>query len=176
MNIIRGTIAICLALLGAGHLTQVANAQTGPDTIDHLEGPPGPLAAGFNRQDARLMRPGALLLASYDRNVDGMITMREINDGAEASFLVADKDGDGVLGGFEQSDWARTVGGGDDILANPMLFDADLDRQTTREEFLAGVKRLATSVETEEPGVLHFRDLTRPLADRDNRRTQPRDF
>lgn len=176
MKMIRRTIAASLALLGAGSLSQMASAQTGPDTIDHLEGPPGPLAAGFNRQDARLMRPGALLLASYDRNVDGVITMREIDDGAEASFLVADKDGDGVLGGFEQSDWARAAGGGDDILANPMLFDADLDRQTTREEFLAGVKRLATSVETDEPGILRFRDLTRPLGERDNRRTASRDF
>lgn len=168
-------MASCVALLGASGAVLSAGAQSAPDTIDHVQRAPGALAPGFNRQDARLMRPGALLLASYDRNVDGVITMREIDDGAEASFAVADVDGDGVLGGFEQSDWARAVGGSEDVLANPMLFDADLDRQTTHDEFIAGVKRLASSVETEEPGVLRFRDLTRPLGDRDGRRPPGRE-
>lgn len=156
-----------LALIGTG---APALAQSAPDGIDHVGRPDGPVAPGFNRADARLMRPGALLLASYDRNVDGVITPREIDDGAQASFLIADADGDGGLGGFEQSDWARAVGGDEDVLANPMLFDADLDRRTTREEFIAGVKRLASAVETEEPGVLRFSDLTRPLSDRERRR------
>lgn len=170
MRSIRPITAACLALLGLWGVSARAYAQAAPDEIDHVERPPGPIAPGFNRQDARLMRPGALLLASYDNNFDGVISMREIDEGANGSFNLADSNGDGVLGGFEQSDWARMVGGGDDVLANPMLFDADLDRQTTREEFTAGVKRLATSVETEVPGVLKFRDLTRPLSDRDGRR------
>ncbi len=176
MKSIRPMTAACLALLGLCGLSAPVLAQTGPDEIDHVERPPGQLAPGFNRQDARLMRPGALLLASYDRNFDGVISMREIDDGANGSFDIADNNGDGVLGGFEQSDWARMVGGGEDVLANPMLFDADLDRQTTREEFTAGVKRLATSVETEVPGVLKFRDLTRPLSDRDGRRQASNGF
>lgn len=170
MRSIRPITVACVTLLGLCGVAASASAQAAPDGIDHVERPPGPIAPGFNRQDARLMRPGALLLASYDRNFDGVISMREISDGAEGSFEAADRDGDGVLGGFEQSDWARTVGGGDDILANPTLFDADLDRLTTREEFIAGVKRLAASAETEQPGVLSFRDLTRPLSDRDGRR------
>lgn len=176
MTKIRPTTAARLVALGLAAMGMCAAGytQTQPDQIDHVERPPGRLAPGFNRQDARLMRPGALLLASYDRNLDGVITIREIDDGAEGSFQVADRDGDGVLGGFEQSDWARAVGGGDDVLANPMLFDADLDRQTTREEFIAGVKRLAASAETEEPGVLRFGDLTRPLGDGQNQgRRQP---
>lgn len=166
--------AAFLMLLALG-VASPAIAQTASE-VDHVERPPGPIAPGFNRQDARLMRPGALLLASYDRNLDGVISLREIDDGAEGSFQVADRNGDGVLGGFEQSDWAKAVGGGEDVLANPMLFDADLDRQTTKEEFVAGVKRLAASAETEEPGVLRFSDLTRPLGDRDERRQLSRDF
>lgn len=170
----RSKLAVLMVMLASGFAAP-AIAQTASE-VDHVERPPGPIAPGFNRQDARLMRPGALLLASYDRNLDGVISLREIDDGAEGSFAVADQNGDGVLGGFEQSDWARAVGGGDDVLANPMLFDADLDRQTTREEFVAGVKRLAASAETEEPGVLRFSDLTRPLGDRDERRQLPRDY
>jgi hypothetical protein len=49
------------------------------------------------------------------------------------------------------------------VLANAMAFDADLDRSVTREEFAAGVTRLAAALVGPEGGDLSFDKLTAPV-------------
>lgn len=130
-----------------------------PDAIDRVV---APQRGGFRTPEGvRVVQPGALLFASFDRNFDGRITPEEIEAGAAGSFATADRNGDGVITGFEQNDWATSVGSMNDVLSNPMTFDVDLDRSVTKTEFAAGLKRIAGQV---APGELNFADLVKPLA------------
>ncbi len=119
-----------------------------------------PFASG---DGVRTVRPGALLFASFDTNHDGRITREEFEAGARASFRVADANGDGVISGFEQNDWAEAMGTSNDILSNPMTFDTDLDRNVTEEEFVAGLRRIAEPITDAQTGVIRFSDLVQPL-------------
>ena len=74
---------------------------------------------------------------------------------------VYDKNKDGFITGFEQTDWAASVAGSGDVIANAMTFDIDLDRSVTRAEFAAGFKRLAGQINP--AGELTFVDLVQPL-------------
>lgn len=125
---------------------------------------PGERAFGSRGSDGvRTVRPGALLFASFDTNHDGRITREEFDAGARASFGVADANGDGVISGFEQNDWAKAVGTDNDILSNPMTFDTDLDRNVTEAEFVAGLRRIAEPIADSQTGAILFSDLVQPL-------------
>lgn len=130
------------------------------DEVDRVVGAQrGP---GFRAPEGvRVVRPGALLFASFDKNFDGKITQAEIDAGAAGAFAVADRNSDGAISGFEQNDWAASMGGGADILSNPMTFDVDLDRSVSRAEFAIGIKRMATQVSM--TGEIAFSDLMKPL-------------
>ena len=148
-----------------------ASAQQAPDSVKTsadvqlLEEPYGVFPAEVHQPNARIVRPGALLFASFDKNYDGAVSQAELEAGAAGAFTAADRDGDGLLRGFELSDWARAVGGEDGLLTNPMQFDADLDREITRTEFVEGMKRLAATVVDPETDLIHFSDLvTKPSA------------
>ncbi len=131
------------------------------DRIDRVSGAaPGPMARV--PEGVKVVAPGALIYASFDRNFDGIITMDEIDAGAALAFDVADKNRDGFVTGFEQTDWAARMGAAGDVMANAMTFDIDLDRQVTRAEFIAGFKRLAGQINP--AGELTFVDLVRPLS------------
>ncbi|HEX5007033.1 MAG TPA: hypothetical protein VFV70_07965 [Hyphomonadaceae bacterium] len=131
---------------------------TPPDQIDRVV---GPQRGGFRASEGvRVVQPGALLFASFDRNFDGRVSEAEIEAGAAGAFAVADRNGDGVITGFEQNDWATSMASMNDVLSNPMTFDVDLDRQVTPAEFTAGLKRIAGQAAT---GELSFADLVKPL-------------
>jgi hypothetical protein len=129
--------------------------------VDHVVGP-APRPGGGMRipEGVRMVSPGALLFASFDRDYDGRIVLAEIETGAAGAFAVADRNNDDAITGFEQSDWAKSVGAIGDVLSNPMTFDVDLDRSVTRVEFLNGLKRLASQL---SPGDITFADLVKPL-------------
>jgi hypothetical protein len=106
-----------------------------PERVDKKpDAPKGPIAK---------MRPGGQLLTTFDANHDGVVSKAELQAGAEASFAAADVNEDGSVGGIEQGQWASGYGGASDVLSNLMLFDANLDRTVTKEEFVAGIFRLA---------------------------------
>ena len=129
-----------------------------PDEIDRVVAPP---RGGFRAPEGvRVVQPGALLFASFDRNFDGRISEAEIEAGAAGAFAAADRNGDGSITGFEQNDWAVSVASMNDVLSNPMTFDIDLDRSVTKAEFVSGLKRIAGQV---APGELGFADLVKPL-------------
>ena len=129
-----------------------------PDQIDRVV---TPQRGGFRAPDGvRVVQPGALLFASFDRNFDGRVSEAEIEVGAAGAFAAADRNSDSVITGFEQNDWATSVGSMNDVLSNPMTFDVDLDRSVTKTEFVSGLKRIAGQV---APGDLNFADLVKPL-------------
>jgi hypothetical protein len=130
-----------------------------PDAIDRVV---APQRGGFRAPEGvRMVQPGALLFASFDRNFDGRVSVEEIETGAAGAFASADRNRDGVITGFEQNDWAASVASMNDVLSNPMTFDVDLDRSVTKAEFAAGLKRIAGQV---APGELNFADLVKPLS------------
>ncbi|MBU6318673.1 MAG: hypothetical protein KGS00_03395 [Alphaproteobacteria bacterium] len=160
----------CAALAAPGGVAQtVETARQEPvetsDRIDRIPGVAGVRTADLGRSEGvRLVRPGALLFASFDRNADARVTRQEVADGAAASFALADKNGDGVVSGFEQSDWSLRVGAQNDVLSNPMLFDVDLDRSVTPAEFAAGLQRLADALADPETKAIPFDRLVQALS------------
>jgi hypothetical protein len=89
------------------------------------------------------LRPGGQLLRSFDANGDGVISSQELLAGARMAFDAADENHDGVVSGLEQTAWATSYGGINDVLSNPMMFDSNLDHLVSKDEFVAGVMRLA---------------------------------
>jgi hypothetical protein len=150
-------LALALAFAGAPAWAQTA----GVDHIDRVPGGGGP-GPGSN-EAVRLVKPGALLFASFDRNFDGVVTTGEIDLGTSGSFAVADKNKDGAITGFEQSDWAAAIGASAEVFSNPMQFDLDLDRSVTPVEFAAGLKRIADALVNPSTGAITFVDLVKPM-------------
>ena len=168
MNVLAA-LACAAGVAPAGLAQTVETARPEPveanDRIDRIPGVAGVKTADLGRSEGvRLVRPGALLFASFDRNADARITRQEVADGATASFTLADKNGDGVVSGFEQSDWSLRVGAQDDVLSNPMLFDVDLDRSVTPAEFAAGLQRLADAMADAETKTIPFDRLVQALS------------
>lgn len=160
----------CSAIFAPGAMAQtVETARQEPveanDRIDRIPGVAGVRTADLGRSEGvRLVRPGALLFASFDRNADARVTRQEVADGAAASFALADRNADGVVSGFEQSDWSVRVGAQNDVLSNPMLFDVDLDRSVTPAEFTAGLQRLADALADAETKTITFDRLVQALS------------
>jgi hypothetical protein len=162
-----------LAVLSPCAFAQEAPAQQAPDVIqkgevdetatpDEIDRVVAPQRGGFRAPEGvRVVQPGALLFASFDRNFDGRISEAEIEAGAAGAFAAADRNSDGSITGFEQNDWAASVASMNDVLSNPMTFDVDLDRNVTKAEFASGLKRIAGQV---APGELSFADLVKPLS------------
>lgn len=147
----------------AGALPAFAQEQTVEvDRIDRVSGAASPGGMMRPPEGVKVVSPGALIYASFDRNFDAVVSVEEIEAGAAAAFDMADKSGDGVVTGFEQTDWATRMASATDVMANAMTFDIDLDRQVTRVEFVAGFKRLAGQINPS--GDLTFTDLVRPLS------------
>ncbi len=135
----------------------------GADQIDRVAG--GSPRSGFRAPDGvKLVSPGALLFASFDRNFDGKVTREEIEAGASGAFAAADRNRDGKVSGFEQSDWAAVVASPNDVLANAMTFDIDLDRSITPAEFASGLKRIADQMMGVGGSEIAFTELVKPLS------------
>lgn len=132
------------------------------DRIDRIPGSGPPAGAGPRGPDGvKVVAPGALIFASFDRDANGRITLAEIEAGAATAFAAADRNGDGLITGFEQTDWAASVGSATDVIANAMTFDIDLDHSVTKAEFVTGLKRIAGQIQSS--GDLTFADLLQPL-------------
>lgn len=150
-----------LGLLVCGFVGLGAALPASAQDVDRIAGTTNPGGGYKAPEGVKVVAPGALVFASFDRNFDGRISAEEITAGAEAVFAVVDRNKDGVITGFEQSDWAALTGGGADVLANAMTFDIDLDRVVKKEEFVAGFRRLASQIQPS--GDLAFTDLVQPL-------------
>lgn len=150
----RRTILTSLTFaLFAASLPVNAQASEETDGIVRLPG------AGLVKADARIglahdrLVPGGGLLASFDRNADGLITQAEITAGIALAFADADSNGDGQLGALEQQAWAERLPTRDDSLANPVRFDPNLDRIVTIEEFGGVIAGLALAYSREDGSI-----------------------
>ena len=133
------------------------------DLVDRVAG--GQPRLGLRAPEGvKLVRQGALLFASFDRNFDGKVTREEVETGAAGAFAAADRNRDGKVTGFEQIDWAAAVGSQNDILSNAMTFDIDMDRIVTPAELSAGLMRIADQMMGVGGTEIAFSDLMRPLS------------
>lgn len=151
-------------VLGAatiGFLALGAALPASAQDVDRIAGVANPGGGYKAPEGVKVVAPGALVFASFDRNFDGHVSAEEITTGGENVFAVVDRNKDGVITGFEQTDWAALMAGGADVLANAMTFDMDLDRAISKDEFIAGLKRLAGQIQPS--GDLAFTDLIQPL-------------
>lgn len=130
--------------------------------VDRITGQVNPGGGPRAPDGVKVVAPGALVFARFDTNLDGVITVAEIEAGAALAFTAADRNGDGQITGFEQTDWANAMGSTSDVLANAMTFDIDLDRVVTKAEFTSGLKRIANQIRAD--GDLTFADLLQPLS------------
>ena len=151
----------CLALVVLGACGTPAFAQDN-DTIDRIAGQVSPGGGPMAPHGVKVVAPGALVYARFDADLDGKITVAEIDAGAAVAFAAADSNGDQHITGFEQTDWAGRMGSQVDLMSNAMTFDIDLDRSVTRAEFTAGLKRIAGQIQPN--GDLTFADLLQPLS------------
>lgn len=132
------------------------------DRVDRITGSVGPGGSFRAPEGVKVVTPGALLFASFDADFNGLITSDELTAGAQRAFHAGDRNGDGVITGFEQTDWATAMGDATGVLANAMTFDIDLDRTVTLAEFTSGLRRIADQL-ADESGVVKFTDLIQPL-------------
>jgi len=107
----------------------------------------------------RVVRPGALLFASFDADGSLTISVDEIRSSAQKAFDRADANANGTLTIFEQQDWAKEIGASDGQLANAVSFDSNIDRQVTFEEFAAGIERIAQPYIDPEIGEIPYSNL-----------------
>jgi hypothetical protein len=132
------------------------------DRVDRITGSVSPGGSFRAPEGVKVVTPGALLFASFDADLNGLITPEELTAGAQRAFTAADRNGDGAVTGFEQTDWATVMGDATGVLANAMTFDIDLDRTVTPVEFTSGLRRIADQL-ADESGVVKFTDLIQPL-------------
>jgi hypothetical protein len=152
----------------------VPPADAVPPKVEHID-PTGGFRNSMGRapEGVKRVTPGALLLASFDRNFDGKVTREEITASSQGVFTAADANKDGKVTAFEQADWAASVGSQGEVLANPMMFDANLDHNVTPDEFSRGLLRLADEVMGPQNTQVAFVDLIRPLSLPDPREDRP---
>jgi EF hand len=145
-----------------------------PDSVDRVvAGGQVTGGGGFRAPEGvKVVRPGALLFASFDKNFDGRISAEELDAGVAGAFAAADKNHDGAISGFEQNDWAASVGGGTDVLSNPMTFDQNLDRSVTKAEFTTGLKRIAGQNASAPGADLTYADLVKPLGGKEDQQAE----
>jgi hypothetical protein len=140
-----------------------AGAPAAGAKVEHLD-PTSPFRGlGHAPEGVKRVSPGALLLASFDRNFDGKVSRAEITSAAPGVFAVVDANKDGKITGFEQTDWAASVGSQGEILGNATMFDTNLDRVVTPDEFAKGLLRLADEVMGPATAEIAFTDLMKPL-------------
>ena len=110
-------------------------------------------------EGVRLVKPGAILFASFDSNMNTVIELTEIEAGAKKAFGFADENADGALSPIEQRAWAGKVASETDVIANPRLFPARIPGQVSEEEFVIGLTTFAERF-ADEDGVIYLSSLS----------------
>lgn len=147
-----GVVSACLlGLTGALIMPAMAQVERIPF---RGEGP-----RGDDIGDARFLRSGALLIASFDADHDFVVTDAEIEAGARNTFKFADADGSGGVSPLEQRAWAGRITSETDVLGNASLFISATPGHVSEDEFVAGLKTFAGRFRNEDGDIL-FSALT----------------
>ncbi|WP_022698231.1 hypothetical protein [Euryhalocaulis caribicus] len=110
-------------------------------------------------ESGRVMKPAALLFATFDANYDFQITPDELSAGLERSFDTIDTDDDGTIGLIEHARWSERVSGSETARPGRFDFDSNADSRITRDEFNATLEDFARRYAGAD-GVIQFSELS----------------
>lgn len=96
--------------------------------------------------------PVAILIASFDRDGDRVVTRAEYDAGVKASFALGDENRDGVISLIELSHWAETELGDQGALPGRFDFDRDESDNVSWAEFKAEFDRRFTEYDKDRDG------------------------
>ncbi len=110
-----------------------------------------------------VIRPAALVFASFDENGDYSIDRMEAENGAQTAFGRADRDENGKVSLFELEDWRAMALGSMDALPGNLNFDTDYDNQVSKSEFQATLMGLFERHDLNEDGYVKHNELMQIL-------------
>jgi len=110
-----------------------------------------------------VMKPAALLFATFDKNGDYAIDRLEAESGYENAFLRADRDGNKSLTLFELEDWREKALGSLDANPGNLNFDTDFDNRVSRSEFASALADLFDRHDDNDDGQIENSELMQIL-------------
>ena len=110
-----------------------------------------------------IIRPGALVFASFDRDGDYLISQDEAKAGATETFARADRDKNGQVSLFELEDWRVAALGSLDALPGNLSFDSDYNNQVSPSEFDTAFMKLFERHDADQSGSLKHAELMQIL-------------
>ena len=151
-------LSVSAALLAI--LAAPVSAQEDDDLV-RLPGQGEVKAERIAEMGAERLAPGGGLMASFDADTNGRVSLTELETGIRAAFLAADKNGDGELTPLEQQDWANNLPTRDESLLNPARFDPNLDRLVSADEFSTVIHSMAAGYADEDSNEVVLASLKR---------------
>lgn len=118
------------------------------------------------------LHAAGLLFASFDTNGDYAVDTREFIAGRDASFVRADKSGNGSLSLIELQEWRAVALGSLDAPPSNMGFDRDFDQTISRPEFDEMFGHIFHARDTDADGRVAFSELIRVIEIPDRRRAE----
>lgn len=110
---------------------------------------------------AERLAPGGGLMASFDADANGRVSLEELEIGIREAFVAADLNSDGELTPLEQQDWAISLPTRDESLLNPARFDPNLDFLVSAEEFSEVIHAMAAGYSEEDSDEVVLASLKR---------------
>ena len=132
-----------ITLLAAALVFAMPSVAEEEDDLVRLPGQGEVKTERINDVGAQRLAPGGGLMASFDADANGRISLPELEAGIVAAFHAADANADGELTPLEQQDWASNLPTRDESLLNPARFDPNLDRMVSAEEFSSLIHSMA---------------------------------
>lgn len=121
-----------------------------------------------------MVEPIAMMIAAFDSDGDGKVTMAEAVAGVQRSYDAIDTDRKGSLGYIQFGDWSERWLGDRNALPSPFEVDADHDDRITPAELQAQIAQTFDRLDRDKDGVLTRAELLTIRAafgdDRRNRR------
>ena len=139
--------------------------QRGPDDnrVEEIERTDDSERRGRSQSRVRgpltILRPGGLMLASFDKNGDFQVDQTELDKGKAHAFTILDKDGNGRASLIELQAWRLQVLGSEDATPGTMHFDPNFDQTVSKDEFNESVDFLFNRADADDNSVVEFSEL-----------------
>lgn len=158
---------ILTLLTGVALTISAGTAQAQDDEIEGLESlddqqqelPSIPKVRG----PITIIRPAALLFATFDKDGDYKIARAEASQGVADAYGRADQDNNGRISLFELEDWREAAFGSMDALPGNMNFDTDYDNQVSKVEFTSALMDLFDRHDKDKNGQVKHGELMQIL-------------
>lgn len=138
----------------------------------------GPQQVQTQDDSIPVMRPAALLIASFDKDGTYTVSRDEFNAGLKAAFQRADVNKSNSLTPAEIETWRELALGDKDAPPASYAFDPNLDHTISMEEFTNAFERIFNRADENKDAQIAFEELMQmrafPRRGQDRQRTRPR--